>query len=252
LWKQPPDGTIAARPIDPWQLFMDTTTMAPPRSLDSSRPCADLITEGLRRMGISSSPGLAAELCLYLAELLRWNRSINLVAKADQREILEKHFLDSLTLLALIDQIGPSRLLDIGSGAGFPGLVLKVARPGIQVVLAEPRDKRAAFLRHMVRTLALEGVDVYAHRVGDGSTETTFPLVTGRGVADTARFLTLCQEVTSCGSRVILMKGPRFTQELEIFEKQAARACFAIQTVQEWQLPFSGAKRLLVLAARIR
>ena len=121
--------------------------------------------QGCDALEIVLDAAAVERLFVYFTELLRWSRKINLIAKGTpDAEILEKHFLDSLTLLPLLDT-PDSHLLDVGTGAGFPGLVCKAARPDLTVTLLEPRLKRVSFLRHVIRTLNLTGVEALACRV---------------------------------------------------------------------------------------
>src|SRR5438477_10980958 len=102
--------------------------------------------------------GLQVEQFLrYRQELLDWNTRINLTAITDPEEVLIKHFLDSLSLLSVFDK-PRARILDIGSGAGFPGLPLKLVRPQWQIVLLEATGKKVTFLQHMVETLELQDI----------------------------------------------------------------------------------------------
>src|SRR3989338_8003513 len=121
--------------------------------------------QGLKELGLRRYPCPQWEkVGLYLEELLRWNTSINLTAIVDPKEIIEKHFLDSLTLLPYLPKAG--RVLDVGSGAGFPGLVLKMARPDLEVVLVEAREEKVHFLRHMIRGLKIqEGIQTVARHL---------------------------------------------------------------------------------------
>jgi 16S rRNA (guanine527-N7)-methyltransferase len=100
----------------------------------------------------------------YERELRDWNTRHNLTAIRSSEEIRIKHFLDSLTCLAAMRDAAVGRLVDVGAGAGFPGLALKIACPGIQLTLVESVGKKAAFCRHMVQTLALENVLVIQER----------------------------------------------------------------------------------------
>lgn len=103
----------------------------------------------------------------YLGELKKWNRAINLTAIDDDREILVKHFIDSIAGLKVIDINSEIELLDIGAGAGFPALPLKFVRPELSVELLEPSEKKGAFLRYVVGSLGLQGVTVATAKLED-------------------------------------------------------------------------------------
>ena len=215
-----------------------------------------ILGQGLARMGISlPDPAAMERLSVYCDELLKWNRKVNLVARAATRaEILEKHFLDSLTLLPLLQEGGrePPSLLDVGSGAGFPGLVLKIAWPGLPVTLVEPRQKRAFFLSHLIRTLGLEGVEVLRVRLAEGAEPDPlagqrFEVITSRAFADLTTFLALVSPYLRPSGRIIAMKGPHGTAELDSLGKNPA---WPLITSRTWQLPFSKGQRLLLVFGR--
>ncbi len=103
----------------------------------------------------------------YLGELKKWNRAINLTAIDDDRDILFKHFIDSVAGLKVIDINGESEFLDVGSGAGFPALPLKFVRPDLSVELLEPSEKKGAFLRYLLGSLGLQGATVATAKLDD-------------------------------------------------------------------------------------
>jgi 16S rRNA (guanine527-N7)-methyltransferase len=117
-----------------------------------------------QRFGLRLNHRQIAALKRYEQELLEWNTRFNLTAIRDVEEIRTKHFMDSLTCMLVMHELRTERLIDIGTGAGFPGLVLKIAFPGIQLTLVESVGKKADFCRHVVQTLGLENVLVLAER----------------------------------------------------------------------------------------
>ena len=117
-----------------------------------------LFVDGLTKLGLEPKDALLEQFLCYRQELLDWNTRMNLTAIIDPEAVLLKHFLDSLSVLKVYDK-SSTRLLDIGSGAGFPGLVLKIVRPQWEVVLLEATGKKVAFLRHMIEVLQLEHVE---------------------------------------------------------------------------------------------
>ncbi len=186
----------------------------------------------------------------YYKELKHWSRRINLIAKgAGDAEILEKHFLDSLTLLPLLDG-EKSHLLDIGSGAGFPGLVCKAAMPDLQVTLVEPRLKRVSFLRHVARTLKLEEISILECRVEDETmlpSDGGFTHITSRAVNEIEPFLEMCSRFAQPGVRVICMKGPKWEEELAAWRKSGGQENFTLVSQSNYVLPESGGRRYLLV-----
>ncbi len=114
--------------------------------------------------GAQLSPGQLDAFRWYAAELAAWNRRINLTAITDPREIEIKHFLDSLTCLRAMKGEHTDRLIDVGTGAGFPGLALKIACPSLRVTLVESIGKKVDFCRHVIGALGLAGVEVVHQR----------------------------------------------------------------------------------------
>jgi len=162
-----------------------------PATPDPATPAAALMEGGLR-LGVPLSPHTVARLVLYLQELIRWNARVNLTGHATQADIINKDFLDSLAAAPFIKpdprliRPGPGlRALDVGTGAGFPGLVLKIQDPDLAVTLLEPSQKKAAFLHHIIGLLGLSGVTVLIARVEDLEQEQAAPfnLVTTRAVS---------------------------------------------------------------------
>lgn len=208
------------------------------------------LNSGLLALGLEPlSPACLAQFWLYFLELDKWNRKMNLVAKAAEKDILETHFLDSLTLLPEVSD-GP--LLDVGSGAGFPGLALKIARPELSVILLEPRQKRVSFLRHVIRSLHLSGIEVVADRLSADDqafveTHGQFPLITSRALSEIDPFLALVTPISSAGGRVLCMKGPRCEDELARWRQQSPFSPFVMERWVRFTLPFSGAERSVVI-----
>jgi len=186
----------------------------------------------------------------YFLELKKWSRKVNLIAKGTgDTEILEKHFVDSLTLLPSLS--GNNRhLLDIGTGAGFPGLVCKTAMPELSVTLVEPRFKRVSFLRHIIRTLQLENISVLECRAEDEEILPTgggFTHITSRAVSEIKLFLSMCDRFAATGSKVICMKGPKWEDELESFNRSNSRKKFRFVSTTEYILPKSKSIRNIMI-----
>jgi 16S rRNA (guanine527-N7)-methyltransferase len=214
----------------------------------------EILEEGLAAMSITLDGQAQERLVAYCRELLRWSAKINLVAKAPLREIWETHFLDSLTLLRVLPPLGSDQqpLLDIGTGAGFPGLALKAARPELPVILVEPRQKRVSFLRHVIRTLGLKEIEVLCGRLEKTSAEVdgrtlAVPLITSRAFTNLGEFLLHTGAVNPPGGRVICMKGPRAEEEIAAWRAEQPESPYRLQEIVALTLPFSGKVRNLVI-----
>lgn len=207
----------------------------------------DKLRQGLDAYGLELDHAPVTMLYSYFIELKRWSKKVNLIAReTDDQTIVEKHFIDSLALLMVLHRNQDS-LLDIGSGAGFPGLVCKMAVPRMRVSLIEPRLKRVSFLRHIIRMAGLEDITVQASRLERGSRveqEATFNCIVSRAVTDIPKFLAMCEGFCVKGKRVICMRGPRFRQELK--ELPEMMDTWHLSDVREYNLPFSGASRTLL------
>lgn len=188
-----------------------------------------------------------AQLVRYCLELEKWNRKVNLIAKdTPLPDIVDKHFLDSLILIPVLDRLRPKggSLLDVGSGAGFPGLVVKIARPGWRISLLEPRERRGIFLRHIIRTLNLTGIRVEPSRIEEGRLVSDYQLITGRAVADVPTFLAMVAGLATPETYVICMQGEGGRQGLQPGDRVGTFVCVG---VEEDRLPFSGDHRFLLL-----
>lgn len=212
------------------------------------------LQKGCRILEIGLEQEAVERLFVYFTELGRWSKKINLIAKGTgDAEILENHFLDSLTLLPLLATTQHPHLLDVGTGAGFPGLVCKAARPDIRVTLLEPRLKRVSFLRQVIRTLGLEGVAVVAGRVEDEEilpSSSIFTHITSRALTDIAEFLVMINRLCDMHTRVICMKGPKWQEELQSMRQLSPTVSLHHVMTVERELPFSHARRALLTFCR--
>lgn len=206
------------------------------------------LLHGIELFQFDIAEAVVDRLLLYCQELQKWSRKVNLIARnTTAKEMIEKHFLDSLTLLPLLHRHGGSgaSLLDVGSGAGFPGLVLAAALPELRVTLLEPRQKRTAFLRHVVRTLALGNVQVREERLESGQTlPEQFTFITSRAVAAPVAFIAMLEQAVRAETLVILMQAEENQQFLAQCPNWEAADSL------QFRLPFSGHPRSLTLARK--
>lgn len=219
------------------------------------------LAEGLDLMGLALANRSEAvkRLTLYFQELRKWNKKINLVARdLSDEQILENHFLDSLSLLLLLkpENLAMERVLDVGTGAGFPGLVLKTVCPNLSVVLIEPRRNRYYFLKHVIRTLALKEIEVFALHLGAKTEKKLvasprFSFITSRAFTHIQEFVNIASPYLASEGRIVCMKGPGAAREMEDFALKGGENFYV--TESKWlQLPFSKAERMLVVIKRLQ
>lgn len=149
----------------------------------------------------------------YLSELVEWNRKTNLTSIKETTEIIIKHFIDSLMVLQFISLQG--RLADIGAGAGFPGIPIKIRRPDLDLFLVEPRRKKASFMRKVIRELPLGGVEVYNGRAEELVGKVFFDFVISRALGNLDYFCTVSMPLLKRDGCIIAMQGPKHTEAKE-------------------------------------
>ncbi len=151
----------------------------------------------------------------YADLLVEWNQKFNLTAITQRDEIYLKHFLDCLLLAKKLEK--DITLVDVGSGAGFPGIVIKIYRPDIKVTLLEPNNKKVTFLREVISQLNLKDIEVYDDRAEDFCKDhyQQYDVVTARAVAALNILCELCLPLVKVNGRFIAMKGPKALEELE-------------------------------------
>jgi 16S rRNA (guanine527-N7)-methyltransferase len=176
-----------------------------------------LFKRGIEQLQLTLSERQYEQLMRYREELLDWNTRVNLTAITDAGEVLLKHFLDSLSLLQAFDR-GTASLLDIGSGAGFPGLVLKIARPQWQVTLLEATGKKVLFLQHVIARLNLQGVVAIHGRAEELAHQSDyrgkFDLVTARAVSSLPILLEYAAPFCRVGGSMIFPKKGDLVEEM--------------------------------------
>ena len=210
----------------------------------------DVFLQGLQALGFVDPQQFYPSFLRYREELLDWNTRINLTAITNPDDVLIKHFLDSLSLLQAYDQPG-IRLLDIGSGPGFPGLPLKIVRPDWQVTLLEATGKKTTFLQHMVDLLALKDITVLHGRAEEFAHKkqyrAQFDLVTARAVSALPTLLEYCAPYCRPGGSILLPKKGDLAAELFQGEQAAAILGTAFQADILVDLPgLHDGRRILV------
>lgn len=210
----------------------------------------DLFIQALHRFDPAISDQQVQQFLRYRQELIEWNDHFNLTAITDPAEILFKHFLDSLSLLTAFDQ-PQARVLDIGAGAGFPGIPLKIVRPRWQVALLEATGKKVTFLQHVIETLGLHDIEVAKGRAEElphgQSYRASFDLVTARAVASLPVLLEYAAPYCRVGGHIILPKKGDITEEIAQGKLAARQLGVILRADKAVTLPgLEDSRRLLV------
>ena len=205
-------------------------------------------------MGISLDDRQVSQFVKYHEELLLWNKKINLVSEQSSLDIPIKHFIDSLTALPFLGNKN-NRILDIGSGGGFPALPLKIAAPGLDMSLIESLRKKVSFLKHCLRSLDLGPVTVIAARVEElansGNYSISFDAVISRATFKLPDFVLAGAPFLRPGGILIAMKGANVSDELQEAAKRLQPLGLQFLSCHEIRLPLIGDKRNIVLYKKV-
>ena len=217
------------------------------------------LVEGAGKLGIKLNSGQVKQFELYYQELIEWNKKINLTAITDCSSVQVKHFLDSLTIALVLHEGEVARpdfsIVDIGTGAGFPGVPLKILFPQPRLVLIEPTTKKTAFLHHIIRKLELENVEV----LNSGAEEAAhlplyreqFTLVLSRAVALLPTLVELTLPFCRLGGRFIAQKKGEFAQEIDKAEKAIATLGGKLSQIEKIELDEFDDARYIVIIDKI-
>jgi 16S rRNA (guanine527-N7)-methyltransferase len=205
----------------------------------------DLLRDGLIELGLVPLEDRINAFMTYLFELKKWNKAYNLTGLRKDKDIIIKHFLDSLLYLNVMPH-GDIKVADIGSGAGFPGIPIKIIRPEIEMYLIEPSGKKSAFLRHVVRQLQLEKIEVIEKRIEDikigRELQSPADVAVTRALFSIKDFVKKASHIVRQEGILILNKGPKVKEELKMFRDIK----YEIVTVN---LPLTDIKRHIVVKA---
>jgi 16S rRNA (guanine527-N7)-methyltransferase len=182
---------------------------------------------------------------LYLQELLEWNRTFPLTAITDPADIVIKHFVDSLTPLPYLGAL--TRLIDVGSGAGFPGIPLKIAVPDLVVSMVDSNRKKVSFLKHLIRTLELRDATALHNRIENlPAADPPFQVVVSRAFRRLEPMLELVSPLLAPGCTLIAMLGPTKASDHKRFHELASAEGLALSRLVSLELPRGRGARTLV------
>lgn len=212
-----------------------------------------ILKDGFAALGLSPDGAAYARYRVYYEYLEEMNRVMNLTAISGEEDVARLHFLDCAALLSLADFAG-KRVIDIGSGAGFPGLALKVACPEMEITLLDSLDKRIGFLKSLTEKLGLSDVECVHMRAEEAPAgyRQSYDIALSRAVARLSILSELCLPFVKVGGCFIAMKGPDCAQELGEAKKAIALLGGEVADVKDYTIPGSDITHSAVIIRKVK
>ena len=209
----------------------------------SKQALKNLLHDGCRQMDIELSEEKAEKFLELTDLLIRWNKKINLTSITKPDEVITKHILDSLSLLP---HVHGSRVLDVGTGAGFPGVPLALMLPEAEFTLLDSNNKKTTFIKHVAAKLGLSNLGAAHSRIQDLSTDVSFSSITARAFADLNDLLKWLPDVYDSNTQILAMKGKMPESEIESLRESVLSSQWAVQSIEPLHVPGLEAERCVV------
>ena len=212
-------------------------------------PEAEILREGTRPFGLELSAEQTGRFDQYLALIKKWSSKMSLTALQGDREIVRKHFLDSLAVHPLLED--GFFVMDLGAGVGCPGIPLKIVRPSLKLLLLEAKAKKVSFLNQVIRTLELKDARAIQQRAEDSlfrqGLQHQVDVVLARAVGELDWLVRLAAPYLRPGGRLVAMKGPQPEAEIEQARPSLAKFRGRVEKIQPYSLPELKESRTLVV-----
>lgn len=216
----------------------------------------ELFISLLEEKGITLSPEQLAQFDRYYELLVEWNEKINLTAITEKEEVYLKHFYDSITAAFYFDFTKPIHLCDVGAGAGFPSIPIKIAFPHLHITIVDSLNKRITFLKHLADELELDHVQFIHDRAETFGQRKeyreAFDVVTARAVARMSVLSELCLPLVKTNGYFVAMKGVNGQVELEEGQKAITVLGGKVTDVQSFSLPVEESERTVITIEKIK
>lgn len=210
----------------------------------------------LAAIGVSLTEEQIHQFLQYYELLVEWNGFMNLTAITDYDEVMKKHFVDSLSLIKTFDVSKNVRVIDVGTGAGFPGLALKIAYPNLQVTLLDSLNKRINFLNEVIARLGLTDVETVHGRAEDfakpDKLRAKFDLCVSRAVANMSTLSEYCLPFVKVGGEFISYKSEKITEEMMVAKNAVSLLGGKFDRSTEFTLPDSDIYRNLIVIKKVK
>ena len=214
----------------------------------------DLLINGASQLSIWLDDKKANQFLSYMDMLIETNKSLNLTAITEPQEVITKHFLDSLTACRFIPQ-GAS-VIDVGCGAGFPGLPIKIARNDVSLTLLDSLNKRLAFIESVLKSANISGAKCVHARAEDGARDKLhrekYDVAVSRAVANMAVLCEYCLPYVKAGGTFLALKGPAAPEELKNAEKAIKTLGGEIAEIAEVTVPFTDLLHKIVIVKKVK
>lgn len=210
----------------------------------------------LAALGVTLSENQIQQFLTYYEMLIEWNDVMNLTAITEYDEVMKKHFVDSLSLIQTFEVNKKISVIDVGTGAGFPGLALKIAFPNMKVTLLDSLNKRINFLNAVIEKLCLTDVETVHGRAEDfakpGKLREKYDLCVSRAVANLTTLSEYCLPFVKVGGEFISYKSEKITEEMESAKKAISLLGGKFDRSKDFNLPDSDIYRNLVVIKKVK
>jgi len=214
-----------------------------------------LLKSAAEKMNITLTDDMLDKFIRYKEMLVSWNEKMNLTAITEDKEVMIKHFADCISILKYVDFKDGDSVIDVGTGAGFPGVPVKIAAPQIKITLLDSLNKRINFLTELSKELSLENVECIHSRAEDGGQNPQlrekFDYCVSRAVANLAVLSEYCLPFVRVGGTFVSLKGPDVTEEVKEGEAAIKKLGGKIERIEKIEIPMSDITHSFVIIKKV-